>query len=169
VGEEVVEEVDNDLDVDLVVAVPEGDEGEDEGVLHLDLVQQDVLAARLYEAVEEQGARDGAEEEHVEEDEEEEEDLEPLRDGEGQQLVVGEGVVAAGDVHDEDHVPQARVVVGEAVRGGPLRHLDQHVAHQREDEDNHALEDDEDKELLVGRHQRLERTPHLAHEHDRQH
>ena len=148
--------MDDGLDVDLVVVIAEGDEGEDEGVLHLDLVEEDVLAPGLDVGVEEQGAGDRAEEEHVQEDEEQEEYLEPLRYLEGQQLVVGEGVVAAGHVDHEDHVPQRGVVVGEGVGDRPRGHLDQHAAHQREYQHHHRLEHQEDQELLVGREQGLE-------------
>ena len=98
--------MDDGLDVDLVVVVAEGDEGQDEGVLHLDLVEEDVLAPGLDVGVEQQRPRDRAEQEHVQEHEQQEEYLEPLRYLERQQLVVREGVVAPRHVHYEYHVPQ---------------------------------------------------------------
>lgn len=126
---EEVEKVDHGLDAGLVVVFSEGDEGQDEGVLHFDFVQEDVLRTSFDVGVEEEGGRDGRKEKHVQEDEEQEEDLEPLRNREGEELVVGEGVVAASHVDNEDHVPQTAVVVGEGVGDRPLGQLDDRVAH----------------------------------------
>lgn len=145
-----VEEVDNSLDAGFVVVFSEGDEGEDEGVLHFDLVEEDVLGTSFYVGVEEQGGRNRGEEEHVQEDKDQKEHLEPLREGERQQLVVRKGVVAASHVHDEDHVPQTPVVVGEGIVLCIRGHLDDRVAHQREYQHHHALEQHEHQKLLVG-------------------
>lgn len=117
-----VEEVYDGLDAGFVVVFAEGDEGQDEGVLHFDLVEQDVLGPGFDVGVEEQGGGDGGKEEHVQEDEEQEEGFEPLREREGEELVVWEGVVAARHVHDEDHIPQAPVVVGKLVSLSPRGH-----------------------------------------------
>lgn len=49
------------LNVDFIVGVSQGDEGQDKGVLHLYLIQQNVLAPRFNVGVEEQGGGDRTE------------------------------------------------------------------------------------------------------------
>ena len=99
-------------------------------MLHLDLVNKDILASSLDEAVEEERARDGAEKEHIEEDEEQEESFEVLRNGEGQELIIRKWVVATRDVHDEDHVAKTWVIVCECICDCVIRNLYEYISHQ---------------------------------------
>lgn len=59
---------DHFLDIELVIFLAEGDEGHDEGYLHFGLVEELFFAAGFPKLVEDDGARDGAEDEHIEED-----------------------------------------------------------------------------------------------------
>lgn len=121
-------------------------------MLHFDLIDQDILAPSFGVTIEKERGRNGAEEEHVEEDEEQEECLEVLGDGEGQQLIIGKGIIATCDIHDEDHVTQTLIIIGEGVWGCGVWHLYENVSHQSKQEYHNALKYYEDQELLVGRY-----------------
>ena len=97
------EKFDHFLDIELVVLLPQGDEGNDEGDLHFGLVEKLLLAPGFPELIEDDGAGDGGEDEHVEEDVKDEHGVVPGVLLDCGQLVVGVGVVGAQNVRDEYH------------------------------------------------------------------
>jgi hypothetical protein len=85
---EVEQEFNHLLNVRLIIFLPEGNVGHDKGCLHLGLVQQLFLAPGLFEALENEGAWDRTENEHVEEDVEDEHGVVQVILFNGRQLVV---------------------------------------------------------------------------------
>ena len=65
-------------------------------------------------------------------------------------MVVGEGVVAASHVHDEDHVRQTLVIVCEGIVGSAFRHGNQNVTQEGNTEHYHTFEHDKSQELFIG-------------------
>lgn len=64
---QMIEEMDYCLNIYLVIAISQRHKSQNQGMLHLDFIQENVFASSFDVAVEKQGSRDGTEEEHVEE------------------------------------------------------------------------------------------------------
>ena len=141
---EIIEKMNDCLNVYLIIVVSQWNEGQDQRVLHLDFIQENVLAPGVDIGVKEEWAWNRAEEKHVQEDKEKEEDFEPLRDAEGQELVVWEGIVAACDIDDKDHLAQGSIVVRKGVCCSVWRNGDESAAHQCKDQNHDKFEDEED-------------------------
>lgn len=108
---EIEEKVHQGFAGEVVFVLGEGDEGQDQGVLLLDFVQEDVFAASLSKFVVDEGPGNGGEEKHVEEDEDDEEDevgFEVFYCGD---LVIRVVVVGCEGVSGEDHGAQIGVIV----------------------------------------------------------
>jgi hypothetical protein len=145
------EELDHLLDVDLVVLLAEGNEGHDEGGLHFGFVEQLLFAASFPKLVEDEGAGDRAEDEHVEEDVEDEHAVVPGILLDSRQLVVGVAVVGPQDVGDEDHPVQLPVVALIVVQRHAVRHHDQLLHQHREEHHDRPVEDEQQNYVLPRR------------------
>ena len=145
-----MEEIYDLLNVDFVVRFSEGHKGQNQRVLHLDLIYQDVLAPATDVGIEQERPGNRTEDEHVEKDEDDKEYLVPLALKEGDDLIVRIGIVTSSYVDDEDHLLQAFVVVSIFIIFDPFRHVNDYASYESESDDDKAIENDEDAKLFIG-------------------
>lgn len=94
----------NGLNTYLVINLSQSNKCQDEWMLHLYLVDQNILTSGTDIGIEQQWPRNRAKQKHVQEDEEDKEKLEPFWNLKCQELIIRKRIIATTHVDIKDHV-----------------------------------------------------------------